>query len=81
MATTYIRRPRLIDIRLQRYLEAEEAILTGQSYTIGNRTLTRANLNEVQKIIDDLIAKGAQLDDYDMTNGRGNRQKQVIFRD
>lgn len=26
--------------RLKMYLEAEQAVLTGQSYTIGNRTLT-----------------------------------------
>lgn len=29
------------------YLEAEKSILTNQSYTIKNRTFTRANLSEV----------------------------------
>ena len=29
------------------YLEAERSILTNQSYTIKNRTFTRANLSEV----------------------------------
>ncbi|MBR1728517.1 MAG: hypothetical protein IJ728_03225 [Selenomonadaceae bacterium] len=41
--------------RLDLYLRAEEAILNGaQSYTIGNRSLTRANLSEIRKMIDDL---------------------------
>ena len=81
MATSYSRRPRLIDVRLEWYVKAEEAILTGQSYTIGNRTLTRANLAEVRKMIDDLVARGAKLPDMDTDNGRGNRSKRVVFRD
>jgi hypothetical protein len=32
---------------LQTWLEAEEAVSTGQGYTIGSRTLTRANLTEI----------------------------------
>ena len=46
--------------RLARYLEAEKAVLMGQSYTIGNRTLTRANLTSIRNAIDDLIAGGAR---------------------
>ena len=42
--------------RLKKYIEAEEAILSGQSYTIGNRTLTRANLATVERVIQELIA-------------------------
>jgi hypothetical protein len=34
--------------RLQMYLEAEEMILRGQSYKIGSRALTRADLASVQ---------------------------------
>ena len=81
MATSYSRKPRLIDVRLEWYVKAEEAILTGQSYTIGNRTLTRANLAEVRKMIDDLVARGAKLPGMDTDNGRGNRSKRVVFRD
>lgn len=81
MATSYSRKPRLIDVRLEWYVKAEEAILTGQSYTIGNRTLTRANLSEVRKMIDDLVARGAKLPGMDTDNGRGNRSKRVVFRD
>ena len=34
--------------RLARYVEAEKAVLMGQSYTIGNRTLTRADLSSIR---------------------------------
>ena len=34
------------------WLEAESAIATGQSYQIGNRSLTRANLADVRRQID-----------------------------
>jgi hypothetical protein len=34
---------------LNLYLEAEKAILVNQSYTVKNRTFTRANLDEVVK--------------------------------
>ena len=35
------------------WLEAEYAVaVAGQSYTIGSRTLTRANLSEIRKAID-----------------------------
>lgn len=81
MATSYSIKPKLIDVRLEWYVKAEEAILTGQSYTIGNRTLTRANLAEVRKMIDDLVARGAKLPGMDTDNGRGNRSKRVVFRD
>lgn len=34
---------------LDEYLKAETAVLSSQSYTIGGRTLSRANLAEIQK--------------------------------
>lgn len=34
--------------RLQKYLDAEEKALNGQSYSIGGRQLTRANLKEIR---------------------------------
>ena len=44
--------------RLEIYLAAEEKILlSGQSYTIGNRTLTRADLGAIRKTIADLEAE------------------------
>lgn len=69
-----------LNLRLKQYLEAEKAILiAGQSYKIGNRTLTRANLSEIQEAISSLIAAGATVDG----NGKGHarRAMQVIMRD
>ncbi len=65
--------------RLKRYVEAEIAVLSGQSYTIGGRTLTRANLSEIRKAIDDLEAAGAVLEGYKNTNS--GRVKRVVFMD
>lgn len=31
------------------YIAAEKAVLSGQSYQIGSRTLTRADLSEIRK--------------------------------
>lgn len=67
--------------RLKLYVAAEEAILSGQSYTIGNRTLTRANLAEVTDMIEKLLADGATLDDFDTESKGNHRSKQVVFRD
>lgn len=64
--------------RLKAYYEAEQAVLSGQSYTIGNRTLTRANLSEIRRAIDDLIASGAVLEGY---GGKRRMAKKVVFVD
>ena len=41
--------------RLDMYYEAEEAILSGaQSYSLGTRSLTRANLSEIRDAISSL---------------------------
>ena len=37
--------------RLELYYKAEEAILTGQEYTIGTKRLRRADLDDVQSMI------------------------------
>ncbi|WP_100406663.1 DUF6148 family protein [Bacillus solitudinis] len=34
---------------LEAWLEAELAVSTGQSYSIGTRSLTRANISEIRK--------------------------------
>lgn len=65
--------------RLKKYIEAEEAILAGQSYTIGNRTLTRANLATVEKVIQNLIDGGAVLEDDD--SARNASTKRVVLLD
>lgn len=38
--------------KLDEYLTAETAVLSSQSYTIGGRSLTRANLAEIRKGIE-----------------------------
>lgn len=45
-----------IEERLKAYYDAELAILSSQSYTIGGQTLTRANLSDVRQMIDKLEA-------------------------
>lgn len=65
--------------RLALYLEAERAVLSGQSYTIGNRTLTRASLSEIRKAIDALIAGGATIDGADASTK--GISKRVLFVD
>ena len=37
---------------LDEWLEAELAVTNAQSYTIGSRTMTKANLAEIRKSID-----------------------------
>ncbi|MBR2209013.1 MAG: hypothetical protein IJ859_09440 [Synergistaceae bacterium] len=54
--------------RLERYLNAEEAILSGQSYEMGDRKLTRANLKDVVNTINSLKKEIAALET--ILNGR-----------
>ncbi len=65
--------------RLAQYLEAEKAVLSGQSYTIGNRTLTRANLATIRAAIDSLVASGVTLDGS--TASTQGMSKRVVFID
>ncbi|MHC1747445.1 MAG: DUF6148 family protein [Cellulosilyticaceae bacterium] len=58
--------------RLAMYYEAEQAILTGQSYTIGGQTLNRANLSHVVKQIKELEKDIARLE------RGGSRVRRVI---
>lgn len=54
MATraTLIKRRERLQLRYDQYLAAEQAILEGaQSYTIGSRSLTRADLGTVEEMI------------------------------
>ena len=39
------------EAQLEAYLEASTAVATGQSYSIAGRSLTRANLAEIQQSI------------------------------
>lgn len=40
------------EAQLALYLAAEEAVLAGQAYSIGGRSLTRADLSSIQKGIE-----------------------------
>lgn len=40
------------EARLAAWLAADEAVATGQSYSIGGRSMTRANAAEIRKNID-----------------------------
>ena len=63
--------------RLTLYYAAEQAILSGaQSYSIGNRTLTRADLKDITKTITDLIS-----DKLSLERGNKVRIQRVVFRD
>lgn len=59
--------------RLEQYYTAEERILKGQSYTIGSRQLTRANLVDVQKKIKELEAEVEMLEKRGTTKRRSAR--------
>ena len=64
--------------RLELYYEAERAILDGaQSYTIGTRNLTRANLAEITEMIEALETKVAEDEAALEAGGRGGRRRSV----
>ena len=66
--------------RLRQYVAAEKAILIGgQSYRIGNRTLTRADLNEIRTEIRALVNAGATVDEAG--GGRPRRRARIIPND
>ncbi len=60
--------------RLSDYYEAEIAILSSQSYSISGKTLTRANLKEVQEMIKILEGQVSGLE-----NKKGNRKTRRII--
>ena len=72
-------RQELLNQRLKQYIEAEEMILSGQSYQIGDRRLTRANLSDVRKMIDILLSQGAVVDKREKSTI--SHVKRVIFDD
>jgi len=66
--------------RLTAYYQAELAILSGQEYRIGSRTLRRADLPEVRKAINALERQVQQLEDV-ATGSTANRARRVVLRD
>lgn len=66
--------------RLQMWLDAEEAIASGQSYQIGTRSLTRANLSSVLEQIEYWGGKLAEIEAEEKSGGR-NRMYHFVPRD
>lgn len=65
---------------LDAWLEAELTVTTGQSYTIGSRVLTRANLTEIRNTVDYWNKKVIALENAKKAGGR-NRVRRVVPRD
>jgi hypothetical protein len=65
---------------LDTWLEAEESVATSQSYQIGSRVLTRANLREIRNEITFWEDKVTQLENSRSHKGR-NRVVRAVPRD
>ena len=65
---------------LDAWLEAEMQVTNAQSYTIGSRTLTKANLTEIRKSIEYWQQKVTILENLKKNNGR-SRVKRFVPRD
>ncbi len=65
---------------LDAWLEAELAVTNAQSYTIGSRTMTKANLGEIRKMVDYWNKKVAELENMKKHGGR-NRAYRAVPRD
>jgi len=66
--------------KLNTWLAAEEAIATGQSYQIGSRTLTRADLKQVREEMEYWAGKLADAEAEESSGGR-NRLFRFVERD
>lgn len=65
---------------LDEWLNAELEVTTHQSYTIGSRSLTKANLSEIRKEIDYWKNEVARLENIEKRGGR-NRVFRAVPRD
>lgn len=65
---------------LDAWLEAELAVTNAQSYTIGSRTMTKADLGEIRRAIEYWQGKVAALENVAKTSGR-NRVRRFVPRD
>lgn len=66
--------------KLELWLEAEEAVATGQSYQIDDRRLTRADLYDVRKEVEFWEGKLAAAEAEEQHGGR-NRAYRAVIRD
>ncbi|SPT95570.1 Uncharacterised protein [Lysinibacillus capsici] len=67
-------------LHLEAWLDAELAVSQGQAYTIGSRSLTRANIAEIRKQIGFWEKKVDELEIAEK-GGRVRRAKRFIPRD
>ena len=65
---------------LDAWVEAEMQVTNAQSYTIGSRTLTKANLTEIRNAIEYWQQKVTILENLKKNNGR-SRVKRFVPRD
>lgn len=65
---------------LDAWLEAELAVTNAQSYTIGSRVMTKADLEEIRKTIDYWNGKVVALENAKKHRGR-NRAYRAVPRD
>lgn len=66
--------------KLKVWMDAEEAIATGQRYQIGTRMLTRADLEAVRKEMEYWAARLAEAEAEEKSGGR-NRLYRFVSRD
>ena len=66
--------------KLNTWLAAEESVATGQSYQIGSRMLTRADLKEVREEMEYWAQKLAEVEAEEKKGGR-NRAYRFVARD
>lgn len=66
--------------RLTAYYQAELAILAGQEYRIGSRSLRRADLPEVRKAIAELERQVQLLEDQ-VAGNTSKRARRIVLRD
>lgn len=66
--------------KLETWLDAEEKIAAGQSYQIGTRSLTRADLGAVREEIEYWSGKLTEAENAEISTGR-NRAYRFVPRD
>lgn len=66
--------------KLNTWLAAEEAVATGQSYQIGTRMLTRADLKQIREEMEYWASKLAEAEAEEKSRGR-NRLFHFVPRD
>lgn len=71
---------KLCEQKLNTWLAAEESVATGQSYQIGSRILTRADLKEIREEMEYWAGKLAEAEAEKKAGGR-NRLYHFVARD